>query len=181
VNDPATITATFDQNTPTRFNSCDGETIITAVGATGSVTYSWSGSNSHSGTEARADGLCAGEVVTFVIVDDKGCSAIARDTIAYPEDGCLLGSPVITPGQKDGKNDELFITCAETLNNKVEIFNRWGQLVFSVENYDNNGVVWTGETKSGAALPEGVYFYVMTYTDDQGTDQRIKGYVNLLR
>ena len=179
--EPASITASFNQNPPTRFNSCDAETMITAIGVNGIPTYSWSGSNSHSGTEARADGLCAGEVVTFVIVDDKGCSAIAQDTIGYPEDGCLLGSPVITPGEKDGKNDELYITCAETLNNTVEIFNRWGQMVFSVQNYDNNGIVWSGETKNGAALPDGVYFYVMTYTDDQGAQQRIKGYVNLLR
>ncbi|MEO6039560.1 MAG: gliding motility-associated C-terminal domain-containing protein [Saprospiraceae bacterium] len=181
VTEPDPIDATFSQNPPTRFNSCDAETIIQALGASNPINYSWSGSNGHSGSEARADGLCAGEIVTFVIVDNNGCSATAQDTIEYPNDGCLLGSPVITPGEKDGKNDQLFITCAETLNNTVEIFNRWGQMVFSVQNYDNNSVVWTGETKNGAALPEGVYFYVMNYTDDQGTQQRIKGYVNLLR
>ncbi len=178
---PTPITATFNQNTPSRFNSCDAETMINVIGGSNPIDYAWSGSNSHSGNEARADGLCAGEVVTFVIVDNRGCTATLRDTINYPEDGCLLGSPVITPGEKDGKNDVLFITCAETVNNKVEIFNRWGQMVFSVVNYDNNGIVWEGETKNGAALPEGVYFYVMTYTDTQGVEQRIKGYVNLLR
>ncbi len=179
--EPAPITAIFNQNLPSRFNSCDAETMITAQGASGVVDYAWSGSNGHSGNAARATGLCAGEVVIFTIVDDKGCSSIASDTIAYPAGGCLSGSPVITPGQQDGKNDVLYITCAETIDNTVQIFNRWGQLVFNVQNYDNNSVVWTGTTKSGATLPEGVYFYVMTYTDDQGSPQRIKGYVNLLR
>ncbi|MCY7327544.1 MAG: gliding motility-associated C-terminal domain-containing protein, partial [Saprospiraceae bacterium] len=139
------------------------------------------GNNSHNGADARASGLCAGEIVTFSIVDDNGCTAIATDTIGYPEGGCLQGSPVITPGEQDGNNDELYITCAETVDNTVEIFNRWGQMVYNVTNYDNNSVVWTGTTRNGAALPEGVYFYVMTYADDQGTEQRIKGYVNLLR
>jgi len=179
--EPAAITAIFNQNLPTRFNSCDGETMITAQGASGVVNYTWSGNNSHNGTDARASGLCAGEIVTFSIVDDNGCTAIATDTIGYPEGGCLQGSPVITPGEQDGNNDELYITCAETVDNTVEIFNRWGQMVYNVTNYDNNSVVWTGTTRNGADLPEGVYFYVMNYTDDQGTQQRIKGYVNLLR
>ena len=178
---PPALTATFNQNLPTRFNSCDGETMITAQGASGTISYSWSGNNGHTGNDARATGLCAGEAVIFTIVDEKGCTTTAGDTIAYPEGGCLLGSPVITPGERDGKNDELYITCAETVENTVEIFNRWGQMVFNVTNYDNNSVVWTGTTRSGATLPEGVYFYVMTFTDDQGTEQRIKGYVNLLR
>ena len=44
--------------------------------------------------------------------------------------------------------------------NKLFIFNRWGDLVFKAEPYDN---MWTGLSTNGDVLPEGVYFYRFEY------------------
>ena len=44
--------------------------------------------------------------------------------------------------------------------NKLFIFNRWGDLVFKAEPYDNT---WTGLSTNGDVLPEGVYFYRFEY------------------
>ena len=44
--------------------------------------------------------------------------------------------------------------------NKLFIFNRWGDLVFKAEPYDNT---WTGLSSNGDVLPEGVYFYRFEY------------------
>ena len=44
--------------------------------------------------------------------------------------------------------------------NKLFIFNRWGDLVFKAEPYDNT---WTGLSTNGDILPEGVYFYRFEY------------------
>jgi gliding motility-associated-like protein len=99
-------------------------------------------------------------------------------------------SPVITPGQQDGNNDYIQVTCIETASkNTMEIYNRWGQLVFESDNYTNNGNDrehnWNGLTKSGAVLAEGVYYYVLTfsYVNDlgQARDETRKGAINLLR
>ena len=57
---------------------------------------------------------------------------------------------------------------------KVEIYNRWGNLVFASEDYDNK---WEGK-HNGKELPGGVYFYVV----DFGTgDPAITGNITLIR
>ncbi len=65
----------------------------------------------------------------------------------------------------DGLNDGWEIeniNRPEFSENHVEIFNRWGQTVWSGSGYNNSDVMWTGETDSGSALPDGTYFYVAT-------------------
>ncbi|MFN0174010.1 MAG: gliding motility-associated C-terminal domain-containing protein [Saprospiraceae bacterium] len=189
VPEPQEIVATFAPTTPRNFNACDGSLLIDLTGAVDPVTYVWSGNFGHTGNGERADNLCSGEFVEFYITDANGCTAYATDSVPYPEDGCFRLSPVITPGQQDGKNDNVYITCIETtLENHVEIYNRWGQLVFQTDNYTNEDSDrehnWNGLTNSGVALAEGVYYYVLTYTfvDDQGQQHEgvRKGAINLL-
>jgi gliding motility-associated-like protein len=65
----------------------------------------------------------------------------------------------------------------------VTIFNRWGNMVFQAMGYDNQNIVWTGESErglrlGGSQLPEGTYFYVI----DLGKGHKpISGYVLLKR
>ncbi|HRI60967.1 MAG TPA: gliding motility-associated C-terminal domain-containing protein, partial [Saprospiraceae bacterium] len=179
--EPPAIIVNFASVDPTTFNSCNGELIAETPGAADPLTYTWSGSYGHSGQTQRAEGLCAGEIVEFVITDGNGCTGIGRDTIAYPEDGCYQVRPVITPGDQDGNNDFVIITCIEVVPNSIEIYNRWGQLVFETTGYDNAGNVWKGLTKNGQPLAEGVYFYVLNYTDPTRGAQQQKGHINLLR
>lgn len=187
---PAQIEVTFSPTAPRNFNSCDGDILANITGAVAPITYVWSGSFGHSGEEERAEELCSGEFIEFFITDANGCTAFASDSVPYPADGCFRVSPVITPGQQDGKNDFVVITCIETASkNHMEIYNRWGQLVFETDNYTNDDTNleqnWNGLTNSGSALAEGVYYYVLTYsyTDDQGKkhDETRKGAINLLR
>lgn len=44
-------------------------------------------------------------------------------------------------------------------DNRVTIFNRWGDLVYSVTDYDNQTRRFTGVSDSGKELPSGTYFY----------------------
>lgn len=43
--------------------------------------------------------------------------------------------------------------------NKVTIFNRWGDKVFEMENYNNDTKRFVGISSDGKELPSGVYFY----------------------
>jgi hypothetical protein len=190
VPEPAPITAEFAATAPRNFNACDGDLLIDLTGAAFPVTYVWSGNFGHTGNTERAEELCSGEFVEFFVTDANGCIAYFSDSIPYPEDGCFRVSPVITPGEQDGKNDYVVITCIETsFENTMEIYNRWGQLVFETEGYTNNDSDpernWNGLTSSGAVLAEGVYYYVLTfkYLDDQGIPREgtRKGAINLLR
>ncbi len=63
----------------------------------------------------------------------------------------------------DDKNPFLFLqyidVIRETKTNRVTIFNRWGDEVFSVADYDNKTKVFIGLTNDGSKLPAGTYFY----------------------
>ena len=179
---PDVLDILFTQTTPARFTSCDGIILANTPAAAGTPSYTWTVVGGASGTGPTVDELCAGKIVTFLVTDQNGCTAVERDTMPYPSDGCLEMSPVITPGNLDGKNDAFYITCIEaTNNNRVEIFNRWGQMVFDKVNYDNQTNRWEGLNSRGQALPEGVYFVVVSYTNDIGETFIKKTYVNLLR
>jgi len=66
---------------------------------------------------------------------------------------------VFTPNG-DNYNDTFILPSAVSacLNYQVDIFNRWGQLVYSMTPYT---AAFAGKTETGAVLPEGVYYYTM--------------------
>ena len=85
---------------------------------------------------------------------------------------------VFTPNQ-DGINDEfLFFEYAMGIVD-VQIFNRWGQSVYTWVGSDKS---WTGVNQStGKDLPSGVYFYVFEGKGVDGHHYDKKGSVTLLR
>lgn len=81
----------------------------------------------------------------------------------------------------DGINDYLHIKGIEVYkDNSITVFNRWGSIVYDEKGYDNAGVRWNGNSRgdnSGASVPEGVYFYLMTYMDNNQISQKKSGYI----
>jgi gliding motility-associated-like protein len=69
----------------------------------------------------------------------------------------LIIPNVISPND-DGINDLLEIGNLPE-NTELIILNRWGNIVFSSSNYQNN---WDGKDNSGRALVDGVYTYKFT-------------------
>jgi uncharacterized repeat protein (TIGR03803 family) len=59
----------------------------------------------------------------------------------------------------EGKNPILHISAIEGLSSKVSIYNRWGDEVFSISDYDNKTRAFSGVTNDGSKLPTGTYFY----------------------
>lgn len=84
----------------------------------------------------------------------------------------------------DTKNETLvFKNLTKYDSNSLEIFNRWGNLVYNTENYKND---WTGEStgrfvvNSKDKLPAGTYFYILNYVV-QGVSKTQKGWVYINR
>ena len=80
----------------------------------------------------------------------------------------------------DGKNDFLVLDGIEkSPNNSIQIFNRYGVLVYSKDNYKNE---FDGTSNRnmvvarGSGLATGIYFYIITMHDLQ---QRHQGYLYL--
>lgn len=77
----------------------------------------------------------------------------------------------------DGRNDTWLIPGIEQYpNNLVQIFNRWGNLVFERKGY-NNSDPWTGQW-NGKELPDGTYFYLIELGNNAG---RLSGWVVVQR
>ena len=73
---------------------------------------------------------------------------------------------IITPNG-DGDNDGWFIgNFDKTFPHLVQIYNRWGQAVLETNNYDNDNPDnrWKGED-----LPDGTYYYIVRYDNQEYT------------
>jgi len=89
---------------------------------------------------------------------------------------------VFTPG-KDGYND-LFVAFPYRFVDSfhIEIFNRWGQLMFETNNPD---VLWDGTNSSTKqSCNDGTYYYVCTINEEclsGTTPRREKGFITLFK
>lgn len=82
----------------------------------------------------------------------------------------------------DGSNDIFFIEnidlLPDTQHNKVLIFNRWGDVVFETQDYNNTTRVFKGLNNNGNELPSGTYYYRIDYFS--GTPSQT-GFISLKR
>ncbi len=96
--------------------------------------------------------------------------AVVLIDVQYGE-RCFIPNALSPNG--DGINDELLVVCRELYPNmKVQIYSRWGNLVFQGE---PNG--WDG-MYNGANLPDGAYFYVLDFGDGSNPES---GYLVISR
>ncbi len=118
------------------------------------------------------------------------CSAACPDlcsnavvTITVRESFCTYIPNVITPND-DGINDYLEIPCLNTdlyPNNRLVIYNQWGDKVFEASPYENDPVkAWRGTLngRQGQPLPDGTYFYYFQPAPDR---KPISGYLEIFR
>lgn len=84
----------------------------------------------------------------------------------------------------DGTNEYFHIEGIERYpENTLEIFNRWGVLVYKMEGYDNSTKVFNGISEgrvtvnTEAKLPEGTYYYNLNYTKSNGRTIQKSGYL----
>lgn len=114
----------------------------------------------------------------------EGCSYSTFITV-FDEQSENATKFALTPNG-DGLNDFWRIDGIDQYpNNVVRIFNRWGDEVFKVNNYNNLSNVFSGEanqrTGLGAGrLPSGTYFFDIQIEGDHTID-KLRGYVILKR
>lgn len=110
------------------------------------------------------DGLTAKD-----LSDDN--SNVEDDPTILPLNACKVTIYNAVSPDGDGKNEVFKIDGIECYANAyVQIYDRWGVLVYDAYNYDNNAVAFRGISEGRATvakqkgLPNGTYFYVITYT-----------------
>jgi gliding motility-associated-like protein len=102
--------------------------------------------------------------------------------------GCAIEIHNAVSLNGDQKNERFYIRGIECYpENTVQIYNRWGVLVFERDHYNNNDVVFKGfsegrtTVKESDGLPEGTYYYIVRYQDNQSKPQEEAGYLYLTR
>jgi gliding motility-associated-like protein len=166
ISPPILIKANKSDTIP--YNTCDTLTVLIS-GGSGNYGFTWEpGSLLLNDTVANpiTVNLVNDTLFTLLLTDKAtGCSATdsIRVHLLVPEtsENCIVVHNVVTPNG-DGLNDRFIIDCIESYpQNKVEIFNRWGDRVNFYTNYDNTTRVWDGTNESGRLLPDGTYYYVI--------------------
>ena len=111
----------------------------------------------------------------LLALDSFGC--LFRDSmwvrVVDPE---LVRIPNIITPNGDGDNDfwDLY-ELVEYGQRSVNIYNRAGELVYSIGAYNNT---WNGKDNQGLDLPVGIYFYYMKHNN---TGEEHRGFVQIMR
>ncbi len=118
-----------------------------------------------------------------VSIDDGTCESAKAEivvTLAQCTEPTVAVYNAVSPNG-DGKNDVFYIENIEALEstreNKVVIYNRWGDVVYEADNYDNDSVVFSGLSKGGKELPSGTYYYRIEFPQNDS----LTGYISLKR
>jgi len=119
------------------------------------------------GTDRISVGVCdlVGECVEQELIIEVGGDIVVYNAVSA--DGNNL-------------NDSFFLQYIDilpnTASNRVSIFNRWGDLVFEITDYNNQDRVFKGLSNSGKELPSGTYYYKIEFSGKTKT-----GYLSLKR
>ncbi|MFK8044504.1 MAG: gliding motility-associated C-terminal domain-containing protein [Crocinitomicaceae bacterium] len=145
--------------------------------ATGGVSYAWSTMDS------VASIVVAPTFNTWYyvdIVDENNC--ILRDsievTLKLPA-SCEEQVYTAFSPNGDGVNETWEITGIELYDNPVVyIFNRWGDKIATIENYDNNLNAWDGINQAnGQQVVYGTYYYII----EDGTTKVKDGWLQVVK
>ncbi|MEM6263691.1 MAG: PKD domain-containing protein [Bacteroidota bacterium] len=113
-----------------------------------------------------------------ILAVEKG----GNETSSLSNEACvgikaLIFAPTAFTPNGDGANEEFLVQVTNVSSYQIQIFNRWGRLVFSADQPDQP---WNG-TMNGKAVPEGNYVYVIQATTNGGTAFYRQGNITLIR
>ncbi len=172
-------------NSPGDTVLCPGESLI--LYGNGGADYIWAGPGGFSSQEQNP--LVTSSVdfddmgwYYLTVVDTNGCLGYDSSYVEVSNnENCLFIPNLITP-DKDGSNEVWYIAGIESyLSAEVEIYNRWGNMVYRASPYLNDwdGTVNQGTTIDGneGKVPVGTYFYIIRL--NEGDKPPFKGYLEV--
>jgi gliding motility-associated-like protein len=147
-----------------RANLCNNEELmLDAKQLTLATTYLWQDGSIAPTFTVQEPGIYWVEV-------SNTCGTV-RDSITVSCPACVIENMpnVITPNG-DGDNDSFIIPCTQEQGWGIDIYNRWGKLVFHSTAYQGE---WQAEN-----LDSGIYYYTLVHSS---TKASFKGVVHVLR
>ena len=114
----------------------------------------------------------------LTVTSSFGCAV--TDSIIVRR-SCHIGIPNVFTPNGDGANDYFFprdLLAAGLTYFRMQVFNRWGQVVFETSRISGRG--WDGRL-NGTEQPQGVYIYLVEVSYANGTSEKYRGNVTLIR
>lgn len=147
--------------------------------SSGSVSYQWNFGDGNTSTLVHPNNTYADPgtyYITLIATNILGCTDTVVKPITIQEEYWVYVPNTFTP---DGNEFNNYFTAKyiNIVSNKVQIFNRWGQLIFETTDLR---WYWDGTYKD-LPCPDGTYTYKIKYVSNSGIEETIVGHVNLLR
>ncbi|MEL1248587.1 gliding motility-associated C-terminal domain-containing protein, partial [Flavobacterium helocola] len=157
------------------YANCDGIPVaptLTAIDNCGTATVTY--------TETEVEGDCSNRyslIREWTATDECGNQTTHTQTVYL---ACYVTVYNAVSANGDGSNDVFLIEGIECYpNNTIEIYNRWGVLVYESNGYNNTDKSFKGYSEGRTTispnqlLPTGTYFYILKYEYDlYGTNQQ---------
>ncbi|WP_263361285.1 DUF7507 domain-containing protein [Flavobacterium collinsii] len=131
-----------------------------------------------------------GENPSGIIVTDTSDNTdnLGDNPTVLSIEGCVIKVFNAISANGDDKNERFYIQGIECYpENIVEIYNRWGVLVFQRENYNNEERAFRGLSEGRTTvtqsdgLPDGTYYYILKYKDRDSNAHQQAGYLYLTK
>ena len=112
------------------------------------------------------------------VTDNNGCEYYQEVEVPSSDQSCITAYSAFSPNG-DQNNDYWHIANIELYPDAlVEVFNRWGDRVYSTKKYMNSWEgAWQGMYENNP-LPSATYYYVITLNNDE---EPIVGTVTVVR
>ena len=149
---------------------CEGENYVLqpSVGITGS--FLWQDGSNGSSLVVTKEGM-------YSLIASNQCGTYT-DSVVITSGICNILMPTGFTPNNDGLNDIFRVKYPFAVKSfHMLVYNRWGEKVFETNNISEG---WDGYWK-GALLLQGIYVWVISFTDTNNKAQQLKGTVTLIR
>lgn len=159
----------------------DGDQYTLTGTVTGTpATIAWTPNTNMTGANTLTPTVKPTTTTQYVLTVQNANGCLSTDNVVVTVlPYCLKVMDAFTPNG-DGMNDRWIVTNnggACTKQVYATVFNRYGNVVYRNDNYVND---WDG-TYKGKPIPDGTYYYAITYRLINGKSILLKGDVTILR
>lgn len=157
-----------------------------AQGSVGVNNYTWTFGDSNTGTGQTTGNTYGAPGVYEVVVtawnDDPACAVYDTIYITVVEEATMALPNIFTPND-DAKNDFFSATVSGVQEISVEMYDRWGAMIYSTNLSGFSPApqdipLWDGKN-GGKAAVDGVYYYVITAVGYDLKTYPMQGFVHL--
>lgn len=163
--------AIYDDHLKSDTTLCLGDSTVLTVRGTKGYDYYWNTGEVTPSITVRKPGLYK------VDIETNGCFSSDSIQVDFIDCEVRFEMPNIFTPNDDSFNPKFVPRESNMIDSAtVRIYNRWGELLFSGDALEG----WDGTTGGIPASP-GVYYYIVNYSESNGTKKSKRGSVTLLR